>query len=66
MSAKRLAANRVVDLLRYRQLRQQRRLTFDGPALRPATLAPVMPFRTLTAKEIDHRQAMVRHLTSSR
>jgi hypothetical protein len=64
----RAADNRVVDLLRYRQQNTQRRLAFDvegRPAPRPA-LAPVTPFRTLSSREVDHRQAMIRHLTSSR
>jgi hypothetical protein len=66
MSDTRLSANRVVDLLRYRQEHQQRRLTFERRAPEPATLAPVTPFRTLSSREVDHRQAMIRHLTSSR
>jgi len=64
----RAADNRVVDLLRYRQQNTQRRLAFEAegrPAPRPV-LAPVTPFRTLTSRELDHRQAMIRHLTSSR
>lgn len=66
--SRRAADNRVVDLLRYRQENTQRRLAFGAegrPAPRPA-LAPVTPFRTLTGREVDHRQAMIRHLTSSR
>ena len=62
------ADNRVVDLLRYRQQNTQRKLVFEAErrrAPRPA-LAPVTPFRTLTSREVDHRQAMIRHLTSSR
>jgi hypothetical protein len=66
--SRRAADNRVVDLLRYRQQNSQRRLAFEvdrwsAPRL---ALAPVTPFRTLTARDVDHRQAMLRHLTSSR
>jgi hypothetical protein len=57
-----------VDLLRYRQQNTQRRLTFEAEGRQPPrpALAPVTPFRTLTGREVDHRQAMIRHLTSSR
>jgi hypothetical protein len=66
--SRRAADNRVVDLLRYRQQNTQRRLAVEAEsraAPRPV-LAPVTPFRSLTGREVDHRQAMLRHLTSSR
>ena len=55
-------ATRIVDLLRYKLEHPQRRLSFQavtGP--RPA-LAPVAAFRPLSARELEHRQAMVKHL----
>jgi hypothetical protein len=58
------AVSRVVDLLRYKLDHPQRRLSFQlvsGP--RPA-LAPVTAFRPLSARELEHRQAMVKHLAS--
>jgi hypothetical protein len=61
-------SNRVIDLLRFKSNRAQRRLNFDAaPEPRPA-LAPVAPFRPLTAREISHRERMMQHLriTSSR
>jgi hypothetical protein len=66
MNSTRLTADRVVDLLRYKQEHQQRRLTFDGRPAERAALTPVTPFRPLNSREVDHRQAMIKHLTSSR
>ena len=59
------ASARIIDLLRYRRDHPQRRLSFQGaPAPRPA-LAPVAAFRPLSARELEHRQAMVRHLSTA-
>jgi hypothetical protein len=66
--SRRTAGGQVVDLLRYRQQNTQRRFAFEAEecrAERPA-LAPVKPFRQLSRREVNHRQAMLRHLTSSR
>jgi len=53
-------------MVRYKETHPQRRLTFEGqPAPRPV-LTFVTPFRPLSSREIDHRQAMIKHLTSSR
>ena len=60
------SADRVVDLLRYKQENQQRRLTFEGQSQARPALTPVTPFRTLTSREIDHRAAMIKHLTQTR
>ena len=55
--------NRIVDLLRYKAERGQRSLDFDGPLPPPRpTLAAIHPFRPLTAREVAHRQKMIRHL----
>ena len=61
-------SKRVVDLLRYKVDRPQRRLDFEETREAPPTLAPVTPFRPLSAREISHRERMMRHLriTSSR
>lgn len=54
----------IVDLLRYKAERGQRMLDFDGSPTPPrATLAVVRPFRPLSAREVAHRQQMVRHLS---
>ena len=66
MNSNHLSAERVIDLLRYKREHQQRRLTFDRQPVARPRLTPVMPFRTLSSKEIDHREAMIKHLTSSR
>ena len=66
MDQKRLSANRVVDLLLYRQERRQRRLDFENPPPRRPTLALVTPFRTLTAREVAHRERMVKHMAGQR
>jgi hypothetical protein len=58
-------ANRIVDLLRYKQEHPQRRLSFQGADAPRPVLAPVTPFRPLTARELEHRQAMVRHLATA-
>ena len=56
----------IVDLLRYKADRVQRVLDFDAtPASPRAQLAVVRPFRPLTAREVAHRQQMVRHLAHS-
>jgi hypothetical protein len=53
----------IVDLLQYKAERGQRFLNFDGPAAPPRpVLAAVRPFRPLSARELAHRQRMVRHL----
>jgi hypothetical protein len=53
----------IVDLLQYKAMRGQGVLDFDGPPpVRRASLADVRPFRPLTARELAHRQQMVRHL----
>ena len=69
------ASNRVVDLLSYKRDQHQRRLNFDtvaiavgtpAPHLTPPStpsLAPVTPFRPLTAKAVTHRQRMLGHLS---
>ena len=57
----------IVDLLLYKASRGQRSLDFDGPTKPPrASLAVVRPFRPLSARELAHRQQMVRHLSSRR
>jgi hypothetical protein len=58
--------HRVIDLLKYRAERTQRRLDFDGKPERRPSLAPVTPFRPLSASDVSHRERMLRHLTSSR
>ena len=56
---------RVVDLLRYKADHPQQRLSFQrGDAPRPA-LAPVTTFRPLSARELAHRQVMIRHLSAT-
>jgi len=57
----------IVDLLRYRQERGQRRLDFTGgtPTRTPG-LALVTPFRTLSEREVAHRQRMAAFLASQR
>lgn len=52
----------IVDLLRYKQTQAQRRLDFTGPALPKPALAVVRPFRTLTSREVAHRQRMAEFL----
>jgi len=71
------ASNRVVDLLSYKREQHQRRLNFDAnavsvgtpaPHLTPPTtpsLAPVTPFRPLTARSLAHRERMMKHLARS-
>ena len=62
MDYRKPSADRVVDLLRFKQDHPQRRLSFQGDlSVRPA-LAPVTTFRPLSERELEHRQAMVRHL----
>ena len=61
-----LSADKVVDLLRYRRERTQGRLNFDNAQERRPALALVTPFRPLSARELSHRERMMRHLTSSR
>jgi hypothetical protein len=59
--------SRIVDLLRYKAERGQRSLDFDGPPAPPRPrLAVVRPFRALTARELAHREQMVRHLEGQR
>jgi hypothetical protein len=61
------AASRVVDLLSYKREQQQRRLNFESTTPPPTpSLAPVTPFRPLTAKAVTHRQRMLGHLSGSR
>jgi hypothetical protein len=58
------ASNRVVDLLSYKREQHQRRLNFDQTTPpRTPSLAPVTPFRPLTAKAVTHRQRMLGHLS---
>lgn len=57
-----LTSRRVVDLLRYKQERRQARLDFEPSSQPRPALAPVTPFRPLTAREIEHRTQMLRHL----
>jgi hypothetical protein len=59
-------SNRVVDLLRYKATRRQRRLVFEPAAPPTSSLATIAPFRPLTADAVRHRQQMLRHLTRSR
>jgi len=58
----------IVDLLRYRQERGQRRLDFTGDSSsgpRPS-LAVVSPFRPLSAREVGHRERMVKFMEGQR
>jgi len=57
------ASNRVVNLLSYKREQHQRRLNFEQ-AMPPPTplLAPVTPFRPLTARSLAHRERMIKHL----
>ena len=48
---------KVVDLLRYRETRTER-----TPAPTRPSLAPVSPFRPLTAKQTEHRRQMLRFM----
>ena len=66
METKGLSAERVVDLIRYKQERSQRRLDFDGARPSRPALAMVTPFRTLTAREVAHRERMVSHMAGQR
>lgn len=62
MDDRKPAPERIVDLLRYKAEHPQQRLSFHhGDAPRPA-LAPVTTFRPLSARELEHRQLMFRHL----
>lgn len=56
---------KIVDLLRYKQAQAQRRLGFTGPASPRPVLAFVRPFRTLTPREVAHRQRMAAFLGAS-
>lgn len=58
-----LTAEKVVDLIRYREARARP----SGPradAGRPV-LTPVVPFRALSAREIAHRERMLAHLAGA-
>jgi hypothetical protein len=58
------ASGRVVDLLTYKREQHQRRLNFEStPPPSTPSLAPVTPFRPLTAKAVTHRERMIRHLS---
>jgi hypothetical protein len=61
-----LASNRIVDLLHYKREREQRRLDFGPDPAPTPSLAPVAPFRPLSADDVTHRERMLRHLTQSR
>jgi len=52
-----LTRAQVVDLLRYRQ----ERTTSDGEPRHPR-LAPVTPFKPLSARQVEHRTRMLRHM----
>jgi hypothetical protein len=57
----------IVDLLRYRQERGQRRLDFTGDSSGPRPVwAVVSPFRPLSAREVGHRERMVKFLAGQR
>jgi hypothetical protein len=57
----------IVDLLRYRQERGQRRLDFAGDSSGPRpALAVVRPFRPLSAREVGHRERMVAFMASKK
>ena len=58
-----LTTEKVVDLIRYREARAQQpppRAETERP-----TLTPVVPFRTLTAREVLHRERMLAHLAAA-
>ena len=59
--------SKIVDLLLYRAEQRQRRLDFDREQ-RPAVpaLAVISPFRTLTQREVEHREKMVSFLASQK
>ena len=59
-----LDKSKIVDLLRYRTEQRQRRLAFDDePRRAMPSLATVRPFRTLTAREVAHRERMAAFLS---
>ena len=64
MHTDRATRGQIVDLLRYKQERRQRTLDFEAPPPRPA-LATVTPFRPLGARDLAHRERMLRHLTEA-
>jgi hypothetical protein len=53
----------VVDLLQYRRERSQQRLDFSGEREPQPALALVKPFRTLTEREVAHRERMAAFLS---
>lgn len=62
-----LDKSKIVDLLLYRAEQRQRRLDFDTEVRRPApALATVSPFRTLTEREVAHRERMAGFLGSQK
>jgi hypothetical protein len=54
-----------VDLLRYKASRLQPTLDFEQRPAPKLGLAPVRPFRQLTAREVEHRARMMRHLSGN-
>jgi hypothetical protein len=58
-----LTADNVVDFIRYRSGRD-RRPGRQEPTGR-AVLAPVVPFRVLTEREVAHRERMLAHLAAA-
>lgn len=64
MLTHRQAKDRIVDLLRYRETRRQRRLDFSGDPPARQALAVVTPFRPLSDRQVAHRERMIQFLTS--
>jgi hypothetical protein len=56
-------ADNVVDFIRYRSGRERRPERRDQTAR--AVLAPVVPFRVLTDREVAHRERMLAHLAAA-
>jgi hypothetical protein len=56
----------VVDLLRYRAARLQGQLDFGAEARPRATLISMAGFRPLTARQVAHRQLMLKALLNGR
>jgi hypothetical protein len=62
-----LVKSQIVDLLRYKAERGQRSLDFDGPPAPPPAAAGLgSPLPPLTARELAHRQRMVKHMESQK